>query len=61
MKSARKGNMDQHLDQNKGFKINYITKNSLEWLGWESKDLISKDVAEIIPRTFKKLHRSYMN
>jgi hypothetical protein len=44
-----------------GFKINYITKNSLEWLEWESKDLINCDVSEIIPLTFKKLHKSYMN
>jgi PAS domain S-box-containing protein len=50
-------------DMNKakrGFKINYVTKNSFEWLGWESKDLQGQNVNAIIPQPFKGFHENYM-
>lgn len=46
---------------NRGYKINYVTKNSFEWMGWESKDLTSQNVNVIIPQPFKKFHHQYMN
>lgn len=44
----------------RGFKINYVTKNSLDWLYWDSKDLIDQDVNVIIPQPFKGFHHQYM-
>jgi PAS domain S-box-containing protein len=43
------------------FKINYVTKNCIQWLGWESRDLINKNITTIIPQPFKNFHDQYMD